>query len=65
MRKYKGKVLVDIREFYEKDDKLLPSKKGKSFLHLIKGISLSEDLWIKIKELAPKIDKALITMKKD
>lgn len=29
VRKFRGKVMVDIREFYESNGELLPGKKGK------------------------------------
>ena len=32
VHKFKGKVLMDIREFYNKDDEWLPSKKGLSLI---------------------------------
>ena len=39
-----------MREFFEKDGKLLPTKKG---------VSLSLDLWKKLKELIPEVDEAI------
>eukprot|EP01083_Nonionella_stella_P148521 470267_1 len=42
VRKWSGKVLVDIREFYEKGGKQLPGKKG---------ISLTLDQYKAVKEL--------------
>ncbi|XP_025411807.1 RNA polymerase II transcriptional coactivator [Sipha flava] len=41
VREFRGKLFVDIREFYEKNGELLPGKKG---------ISLSMGQWNKLKE---------------
>ena len=40
VRKFKGKLLVDIREYYMDDGKMKPGKKG---------IALSEENWVSIK----------------
>jgi len=48
IRKFKGNVYVDIREFYEDQGEFKPGKKG---------ISLSADQFLKLKELMPSIEK--------
>ncbi|PIA27251.1 hypothetical protein AQUCO_08200043v1 [Aquilegia coerulea] len=50
VRSWKGAVVLDIREFYEKDGKKLPGKKG---------ISLSMDQWKILRDHVDQIDKAL------
>ncbi|CAM0945681.1 unnamed protein product [Alopecurus aequalis] len=50
VRSWNGKVMVDIREFYDKDGKDLPSRKG---------ISLSMDQWKILRDNVKAIDEAI------
>lgn len=50
VRRWKGKPLVDVREFYEKDGELLPGKSG---------LSMTPEQWEMLKSLVPSIDAAL------
>ncbi|NXT80960.1 TCP4 polymerase, partial [Zapornia atra] len=48
---FKGKVLVDIREFYtDKDGSMKPGRKG---------IALSPEQWNHLKEIIPEVDAAV------
>ncbi|KAH8409478.1 hypothetical protein KR222_006378 [Zaprionus bogoriensis] len=50
INEFRGKKMVDIREHYEKDGKVLPGKKG---------ISLSAKQWRKLLEVADQVTRAL------
>ncbi|XP_009355849.2 RNA polymerase II transcriptional coactivator KIWI-like [Pyrus x bretschneideri] len=50
VRNWNGKVVVDIREFYVKDGKQMPGKKG---------ISLTMDQWDVLRNHVEEIDKAV------
>ena len=51
LREFRGKTLIDIREYYsDAAGDLRPGKKG---------ISLTEEQWAKLVELMPKINEAL------
>jgi len=50
INEFRGKVFVDIREYYDADGELKPTKKG---------ISLSASQYQKLKDLLPEIDEAL------
>ena len=54
IRQFKDMILIDLREFFEKDGQELPSKKG---------ISLTEECWKTLKENFDNIDKAISEMK--
>uniref|UniRef100_A0A7S3JNX5 Transcriptional coactivator p15 (PC4) C-terminal domain-containing protein n=1 Tax=Euplotes harpa TaxID=151035 RepID=A0A7S3JNX5_9SPIT len=47
---FKGKKMIDFREYFEKDNEFLPTKKG---------IALNEEAWNALKEAIPKIDQAV------
>ncbi|KAJ7385407.1 Transcriptional coactivator [Desmophyllum pertusum] len=54
VREFKGRVLVDIREFYESDGEMKPGRKG---------ISLQLEQWEKLKNLVGDIDEAIEQLK--
>ncbi|XP_013117235.1 RNA polymerase II transcriptional coactivator [Stomoxys calcitrans] len=47
---FRGRKLIDIREFYEKNGELLPGKKG---------ISLSITQWKRLLEVADEVNRAI------
>ncbi|CAG9785529.1 unnamed protein product [Diatraea saccharalis] len=53
VREFKGKVYVDVREFYEKNGELLPGKKG---------ISMTPEQWRKLLSLGDEINETISTM---
>ncbi|KAJ8730889.1 hypothetical protein PYW08_002302 [Mythimna loreyi] len=53
VREFKGKVYVDIREFYEKNGELLPGKKG---------ISMTPEQWKKLLSLGDEISETLSSL---
>lgn len=50
VREFKGKVYIDIREFYEKNGTFLPGKKG---------ISLTPEQWRKLLSLGDDVNEAV------
>ncbi|XP_071723513.1 RNA polymerase II transcriptional coactivator KIWI-like [Rutidosis leptorrhynchoides] len=50
VKNWQGKVWVDLREFYVKDGKTLPGKKG---------ITMNLDQWNILRDHAEEIDKAM------
>uniref|UniRef100_A0A7N0TX74 Transcriptional coactivator p15 (PC4) C-terminal domain-containing protein n=1 Tax=Kalanchoe fedtschenkoi TaxID=63787 RepID=A0A7N0TX74_KALFE len=50
VRSWQGKIWVDIRDFYEKDGKVLPGKKG---------ITLNMDQWNILRDHIEEIDEAV------
>ncbi|CAG9578785.1 unnamed protein product [Danaus chrysippus] len=53
VREFKGRVFIDIREFYEKNGELLPGKKG---------ISLTPDMWRKLLSLGDEINETVSSL---
>ncbi|CAI2380673.1 unnamed protein product [Moneuplotes crassus] len=49
-KKFRGKLYVDFRNYFEKDGSMLPTKKG---------IALDEGKWEKLKSLMPEINDAV------
>nr|CAB3266686.1 activated RNA polymerase II transcriptional coactivator p15-like [Phallusia mammillata] len=50
VREFKGKILIDIREFYENNGEMKPGKKG---------ISLQAEQWQKLKQSIDDIDEKI------
>lgn len=53
LREFKGKMYIDIREFYEKNGEMLPGKKG---------ISMTPEQWRKLLSLSDEINETLSTL---
>ncbi|XKL64347.1 hypothetical protein PGB90_004433 [Kerria lacca] len=53
VRDFRGKIIIDIREFYEKDGELLPGKKG---------IALTAKQWKTFKDIVDEVDQKVSEM---
>ena len=53
IKKFKGTIFIDFREYFVKDDGLLPTKKG---------VTLSVDMWKRLVTLAPELEKVIDQM---
>lgn len=49
---FNSKVYVDLREYYEKDDEMLPGKKG---------IMLTPEQWTELKKVVSEVDQELVS----
>jgi hypothetical protein len=54
--KFKGSVNINLREYFEKDDKWLPTKKG---------ITLNMDSWNLLKKIVKDVDEAIAKKQKE
>lgn len=58
VKNFKGQVIIDIREFFEREQGgggLLPTKKG---------VTLNIEMWNKLNEVRPEIDKVIMNLEK-
>ncbi|XP_014277543.1 RNA polymerase II transcriptional coactivator isoform X2 [Halyomorpha halys] len=53
VREFKGKVMIDLREYYDSDGEMKPGRKG---------ISLSLQQWRKLVEISKEVDEVLKKM---
>lgn len=53
VRKFKGKILIDVREYYEEGGALKPGRKG---------ISLSLEQWRALESIVGEVDKKIETL---
>ncbi|CAI2377368.1 unnamed protein product [Moneuplotes crassus] len=50
VKNFCGSVLIDLREYFYKENQCLPTKKG---------LSITKDIWDKFKAIIPHVDKAM------
>ncbi len=50
IKKFKGTILIDFREYFVKETSMLPTKKG---------ITFSVEMWKKLVTLVPEVDKVI------
>ena len=64
VKEFKGKLYVDIREFYYVNRELKPTKKGNKKYNTFVGVFLPIDSWNKLLDLKDKVSSAIKAQKK-